>query len=111
MPQAPFEMESAIDGESGRLKLSGELDIATVPRVEAAVAGLLASGVSDLTLDLGGLDFVDSSGLRMCLALDQRARAEDWTLRMRRPARQALTVFRVSGVEATLPFVEDASAA
>ncbi len=111
MPQAPFEMESAIDGETGTLRLSGELDIATVPRVEEAVERLRAGGADQLMLDLQGLDFVDSSGLRMCIVLQQRADAEGWSLRMRRPGEQALAVFRLSGVEATLPFVEDASAA
>lgn len=111
MPQAPFQMESANDGEAGRLTLSGELDIATAPRVEAAVDALLAQGASRLTLDLGGLGFVDSSGLRMCIVLDQRAAAEGWTFGMTRPRDQALRVFRVSGVEESLPFVEDADAA
>jgi anti-anti-sigma factor len=111
VPQAPFDMESAQDGEKRSLRLTGELDIATVPRVEQAVERLLSARPDELMLDLGGLDFVDSSGLRMCVALHQRAGAEGWRLSMRRPAEQALAVFRMSGVEATLPFVEDASAA
>lgn len=111
MPQAPFDMESANDGVQGRLKLTGELDIATTQRVEQAVDALLADGASRLTLDLSELDFVDSSGLRMCIVLDQRAAAEGWTLGLTRPREQALTVFRVSGVEETLPFVDEQSAA
>ncbi|HTB70670.1 MAG TPA: STAS domain-containing protein [Solirubrobacteraceae bacterium] len=111
MRQAPFEMESTNEGETGRLRLSGELDIATVPRVEAAVDAILADGASRLTLDLAGLRFIDSSGLRMCIVLDQRAAAEGWTLALTRPSTQALTAFRISGVEETLPFIEDASAA
>jgi anti-anti-sigma factor len=111
VPQAPFEMESANDGETGLLTLSGELDIATVPRVEEAVERILATGAKRLTLDLRELDFIDSSGLRMCIVLDQRATSEGWTLGLTRPPRQALTAFRVSGVEEALPFIEDASAA
>jgi anti-sigma B factor antagonist len=111
VPQAPFEMESANDGETGRLSLTGELDIATVPRVEQAIDALLADGVASLTIDLSGIGFVDSSGLRLFIVLDQRATAEGWTLALTRPSQQALTVFRVSGVEDALPFVEDASAA
>ncbi|HEV2975407.1 MAG TPA: STAS domain-containing protein [Solirubrobacteraceae bacterium] len=104
-------MESTNEGDTGRLRLSGELDIATVPRVEGAVDAILADGARRLTLDLAELRFIDSSGLRMCIVLDQRAAAEGWTLALTRPSPQTLTAFRVSGVEETLPFIEDASAA
>ena len=44
MPEVPFEMESAHDAQTGRLALVGELDIATVPRVEEAVDVILGAG-------------------------------------------------------------------
>lgn len=111
MPQTPFEMETASEGPVGTMRLSGELDIATVPRVEQAIEALLSAGVERVTIDLSGVGFVDSSGLRLFIVLDQRSAAEGWTLALTRPSRQALTVFRVSGVEDELPFIEDASPA
>jgi anti-anti-sigma factor len=105
--RTPFELENERDRESARLALSGELDIATVPRVEAAVNATLKSEVRTLTIDLSRLTFVDSSGLRMFLVLDQRAAAEGWTLRLTRPTEQVLRSFRVSGVERELRFVEE----
>jgi anti-sigma B factor antagonist len=110
VPQAPFEMESAHDGETGRLTLAGELDIATVPRVEEAVEAILRQGTRQLTVDLSGLGFVDSSGLRLFIVLQQRAGSEGWKLALVKPQPQALKVFSVSGVESSLPFVEDVSA-
>jgi anti-anti-sigma factor len=111
VPQAPFEMESAHDGKTGRLTLLGELDIATVPLVEEAVDAILQGGTQRLMVDLSGLGFVDSSGLRLFIVLHQRAGAEGWALSLTKPEPQALKVFRLSGVEDDLPFVEDASAA
>lgn len=111
MPQAPFEMESAHDGDTGRLTLLGELDIATAPRVEEAVDVLLREDLRRLTIDLSRLGFVDSSGMRLFIVLDQRASAEGWELALVRPEPQALKVFRLSGVEDALPFIEDVSAA
>jgi anti-sigma B factor antagonist len=65
--------------ETGRgFRLSGDLDIATVPSLTQAVEGALHLP-GDLLLDLAGLGFIDSSGLR---ALIQVAMA----LRERRPA-------------------------
>lgn len=106
MPQMPFEVESTRDREDARLTLSGELDIATVPRVEAAVNATLTNDVCTLTIDMTDLRFVDSSGLRMFIVLDKRAQQEGWTLRLIPPGEQVLTIFRVSGVEENLPFVE-----
>jgi anti-anti-sigma factor len=102
-------MHATREGENATVTLSGELDIATVPRVEQLIDTTLAQDVATLTVDLGGLSFVDSSGLRLFIVLDQRAAEQGWTLRLLRPSTQALTVFRISGVEENLPFVEDAS--
>jgi anti-anti-sigma factor len=105
--QTPLEIESACAGESARLTLSGELDLATVPRVEQAVDAMLAKGVRTLVIDLARVGFVDSSGLRLFIVLDQRASSEGWKLSLTRPKERVMTVFRVSGVEETLPFAED----
>jgi anti-anti-sigma factor len=100
-------MEAAREGEQGRLTLTGELDIATVPRVQEQLDGLLARGARKLKIDLRRLGFVDSSGLRMFIVLNQRARVEGWTLELTRPAPQARRAFQLTGVERSLPFVED----
>ncbi len=104
-----FEIDTAGDGETARLALSGELDLATVPRVEQAVdEAKLAQGARTLIVDLSGLSFVDSSGLRLFVVLHQRSTAEGWRLSLIRPPEQAMTIFRVSGLEENLPFAESA---
>jgi anti-anti-sigma factor len=109
--QTSFQIESVSESEQGRLKLKGELDLASTGRVEQAVDALLAEGVRALLLDLGDVSFVDSSGLRLFIVLDQRARAESWKLTLTRPQPQAMTVFVVSGLEENLPFTESSGVA
>jgi anti-anti-sigma factor len=109
VPVTPFEIDLVRDRESATVTLSGELDIATVPRVEEAIEATLTAELQTLTIDLSGLGFVDSSGLRLFIVLDQRAAEQGWELRLLRPGAQVLSVFQVSGVEENLPFVEDAS--
>jgi anti-sigma B factor antagonist len=106
VPYTPFEIESARDAHTERLSLSGELDLASVSRVEQAVDAALAQGARTIVLDLSGMSFVDSSGLRLFVVLDQRANVEGWTLSLTRPQQQAMTVFAVSGLEENLPFAE-----
>jgi anti-sigma B factor antagonist len=109
VPGTSFEINVVRDRESATVTLAGELDIATVPRAEEAIEATLTDEVQQLTVDLSGLGFVDSSGLRLFIVLEQRAAEEGWELRLLRPDAQVLTVFQVSGVEENLPFVEDAS--
>jgi anti-sigma B factor antagonist len=111
VPHVPFEIESVHEGDSARLALSGELDLATVARVQDAVEVLLGHPLRRLTIDLSGLSFVDSSGLRLFIVLNRRAAAEGWKLTLTKPQQQAMTVFRISGAEENLPFLEDASRA
>jgi anti-sigma B factor antagonist len=110
MPIArPLEIDDAREGDSGRLTLSGELDIATVPRLEEAVTSMLAAQVKQLTIDLRPLSFLDSSGLRQFIVLRDRALAEGWTLSLVRPLGPALSIFQITRAEENLPFVEDSS--
>ena len=46
------------------LVLSGELDIETVPVFEAEIERVLADAPVTVVLDLPGLEFLDSTGLR-----------------------------------------------
>jgi anti-anti-sigma factor len=103
----PFEINSEWEAETGRLTLSGELDLATAPRVEEAVQVMLGRDVRNLTVDLGSLSFMDSSGLRLLIVLDARASSENWTLALTRPQESVRRLLQISGVERNLPFIED----
>jgi stage II sporulation protein AA (anti-sigma F factor antagonist) len=62
-----FQLENAVVDGRNTLRLSGELDMASAPRLEALLAELSANGTSALTLDLSELTFMDSTGLRAVL--------------------------------------------
>jgi anti-sigma B factor antagonist len=104
---SPFEIRSEPEAGGVRLRLSGELDIATAARLQDAVAAAREQGASRVLLDMGGLSFVDSSGLRMCILLSARAAEEGWTLELTRPPEPPLSVFRMTGAEENLPFIEE----
>ena len=106
---SPFEVVSEPQPDGARLRLAGELDIATAPALEAAVDTALKRGAQRLLIDLGGLSFVDSSGLRLFIILNERAGNEGWTLHMTRPSGAPMSVFRLTGAEENLPFIEDSS--
>ena len=57
----------AIDHEPGTVRalvrVAGEVDTASVGELSAALEGLVASGATELHLDLAAVDFMDSTGL------------------------------------------------
>jgi anti-anti-sigma factor len=67
------------DGDSVAIRLFGELDIATAPEVDAAFADL-AERRGPITLDLRGLRFMDSRGIRMLVSCHDQALAGGFPL-------------------------------
>ncbi len=90
--------------------LSGELDLASASALEASLRQC-EDGVQTILLDLRGLSFMDSSGLRVILAADSRARSRGGRLVLvpGRPGVQR--VFEVTLLDRQLEFVDDPSKA
>jgi anti-anti-sigma factor len=103
----PFRVSTKIDGESASIAIVGELDLSTAPRVEEALDDLLANRARRVVIDLSQVAFVDSSGLRMLIAMSDRSGEEGWTLALVRPPEPARSVFQITGAEQNLPFVEE----
>ena len=61
-------------GTTAEVALSGELDISTYEDALAQLAAAERSAPEMLVVDLAGLRFVDSSGVRLILSADDRAR-------------------------------------
>jgi anti-anti-sigma factor len=56
-------------GDGLVVELSGELDLAGLPAVDRAAAALLTRPAQPVVLDLGGLTFLDSSGVTLLVRL------------------------------------------
>jgi len=79
----PLKVE--LDRQDGtiRLAVAGELDLATVPELEAQLP-VPAPGET-LVMDLRELAFIDSSGIRVLMRLDTDSRDQGWALVVVRP--------------------------
>jgi len=62
------------------LRLSGELDLAFVDRVEEAIRVAEKSTARTIVVDLSELEFLDSAGLAMLLRAHSRSRVDGQTL-------------------------------
>ncbi|HEY8584974.1 MAG TPA: STAS domain-containing protein [Capillimicrobium sp.] len=71
MQTPDFEIHVEDDGDLLVLAPRGELDLLTVPRVHEAIERH-CTGRSALVVDLSGLSFMDSTGIRLLVALHNR---------------------------------------
>ena len=109
MKSLPLDIRSESKANVARLSLSGELDIASAPRLEEVAREAIAPAISTLVVDLGGITFIDSSGLRALIALNDLGAEEGVTLELIAPPERARSVFHITGADRNLPFVEEPS--
>lgn len=93
-------------GAAARIAFAGELDMAARFRAETTLEGLLGDGLRALEIDLTRVTFIDSTGMGMLLEIHERARREDFALRIIRGPREVQQVFEVSGLATLLPFAD-----
>jgi anti-anti-sigma factor len=72
---SPFDLTLSEQTGAVHVTLTGELDISTAPRLEEAMRRAEAELPGLLVIDLSQLDFMDSTGLRLLVTADERARA------------------------------------
>ncbi len=70
MENTSLTLKSKREGEALTVSLAGRLDTITAPDAERRLREEI-EGVKDLTLDLSGLEYISSAGLRVLLALQK----------------------------------------
>jgi anti-anti-sigma factor len=73
-----FALEARPDRSRVIVAVRGELDLASVDTLQAALDELRSAGWTDIVVDLRELQFIDSTGLSLLLAADRDARREGW---------------------------------
>ena len=99
----------SVEQDAGRtvVALEGELDIAAVTQVEPELDRIERGEPPLLVLDLRGVTFLDSSGIRMILAADARAREGARRLILIRGPEPVHRVFELALLDRRLEFVDD----
>jgi anti-anti-sigma factor len=91
------------DGQDGAsVQLSGDLDLSSAPQFEQELTALLETPRQRLTIDLQGLAFVDSCGLRAILTAQRECEQAGCALTLI-AGEQARRLFDLTGVSESLP--------
>jgi anti-anti-sigma factor len=96
--QLECEIGSATAGDPVVVTIRGEVDLATAPQLESSIQRAFTAGPEAVVLDLDGLTFIDSSGLRVLVALSKDARSRNASLTLRNVPRHAQRVLDLTGL-------------
>jgi len=93
-----------LHGDRHTVVLNGELDIASAPMLEETVADVCAAGAHELVLDMGGVEFIDSSGLSAIVRGKMLCEDQHCGYCLTPAQRPVQGVFEVTGVADRLSF-------
>jgi len=99
-----LSVRSRRDGDAHVVELIGELDLDGASAVEAELLAAEATDAPSIVVDLGGLEFIDSTGIRMIVMAAERS--EDGRFTLLRGTKQVHRVFEITDLADRLPFVE-----
>jgi anti-sigma B factor antagonist len=89
-------IQSRREGDVLLVSLAGELDLASAPDLERELQAGENTGPSRVVIDLGGLGFMDSTGLQALLRARERANEAGYALALRRGPHQVQRVFELT---------------
>jgi anti-sigma B factor antagonist len=101
-----LEFETTRNGTVAVITARGELDLSGAAVLEAEIERLAAEPeLGTVVLDLRGLEFIDSSGLRLVVLADMRAREAGRRFALVRGPETVHRVFEITRMSERLDFV------
>jgi len=94
--------------------VTGELELATAPRLRQQVVSLIGAGRSHLLIDLSGVDYVDSVGLGVIVGALKRCRTHEGDLMVSGAVPRVRLLFEITRLDEIIelhPDVDQALAA
>jgi len=104
--QNDFNVEISGDDRATVLTVTGELDLATSPALEAQLERA-SSGPDLVILDLRGVSFMDSTGLSLLVKAQRRAQESQRQLAVVRGGAQVQRLLTLTGVGERLTLIDE----
>jgi anti-anti-sigma factor len=97
-----FEADISVRGDELWVLPTGDLDIGAAPELSETLSLAMASDAKSIVIDLRGLEFIDSTGLRTLLEAQQSEGGE--RISFVAGNEHVQSVFRIAGLLDELPF-------
>lgn len=93
------------------VEVEGRIDSATAAEFEAELAKLTEGGKNNLVLDLSGVDFISSAGLRVLVNTRKAVRAAGGDLVLAKPSDRVFETLDIAGLDVLFEIFSDREAA
>ena len=93
---------ASLDHGEAVVAVTGELDMSTAPQLSRSLAGVLDQHPQRLTLELGGLEFIDSTGLTLLVRTSKQLKAHEGALQLAHPTPPVRRVLEIVGLDGLL---------
>lgn len=99
-----FEAVVSQEGDVRTIALNGECDLQLFPDVDELFSRSVDNGFSAVRIDLRGLTFIDSSGIRALLLATRRSQKRVAKLSIIPGSPNVMRVFELLGLQQEFPF-------
>jgi len=81
------------------LEVAGEIDVYTAPQLRERLIAVVEGGARQVIVDLGRVEFLDSTGLGVLVGALKRLRVVGGELRLVCAQERLLKIFRITGLD------------
>jgi anti-sigma B factor antagonist len=106
-----LSLDSRSQGEHTVVRIAGEIDVYTAPKLREALIDLVNDGHYHLIIDVEGVEFLDSTGLGVLVGGLKRVRAHNGSLAVVCTQERLLKIFRITGLTKVFSIRESVDAA
>jgi anti-sigma B factor antagonist len=105
----PFGLTVTSIGSTRTVTTNGELDLATVKTLADVLDEIYGEGAETIVLDLGALEFIDSTGLALLVTSHKRFNLDGGRRLRLLPAQSdgVRRIFTLTGLDEGLPFADE----
>ncbi len=97
-----FDLSVTVAESAAAVRVEGELDCYTAPRLRSALRDLVEDGIRHVTLDVGGVRFIDSTGLSVLVSGMKRLRERGGHMVVKSPSHATRKLFEITGLNTVL---------
>jgi anti-sigma B factor antagonist len=106
-----LSLATRIVADHAVLEVGGEVDVYTAPRLRERLTELIDGGARNVVVDLGRVDFLDSTGLGVLVGAHKRLRPVGGTFSLVCAKESLLKVFRITALDQIIPLHDTVEAA
>ncbi len=97
-----FDVDTLVVGQTAALKVWGDLDVTSAPRLIAAVRNAIDPQVRAVQINCADIEFIDSAGVRALIVSRNESAPRGVDVRVVEPSAQVRRVLEMTGLSSIL---------